>query len=581
MAQPLITVENISYSHPVQGGQSIPALNEVSLTIAEGEFVAIVGANGSGKTTLARHLNALHIPNSGVVRVNGLDTRDRANLAHIRTQVGMVFQSPQDQIVATVLEEDIAFGPENLGLPPAEIRSRVEESLQITGLVEQRDRPPHLLSAGQMQRAALAGVLAMRPRCVIFDETTAMLDPGGRRMVRNLIQRLHADGLTVIVISHFMREAVHAERVIALDHGRVAYDGPVREFFNHPSDLERLGLDLPYAGRLANELRRVLPGLPREILTTADLLAALPNYHGTLRLDPSAEPRPAALSAILMDVQHLDHTYLRDTPLAQPALQDVAFQAAPQQAHGLIGATGTGKSTLLQHLNGLLLPQAGQVKIGPFDMNDPQTDLRAVRRYAGLVFQNPEFQLFEQYVGDEIAYAPRLKGETDTLRQTVQAAMQAVGLDFETFKDRLTFTLSGGERRKVALASILAMRPEILLLDEPTAGLDPASRRDTLSTLRRLNGEGTTLVLSSHHMEDIAELCSAVTVLNKGHTVLQGSAAQVFNQVEALSAIGLEIPLAVETAAALRAKGWPLPVAITRTEELVAALAGLREADHE
>lgn len=579
MTIPLIEFDNVTYSHPVPGSTPIPALKNINLRIEDGEFIAIVGANGSGKTTLARHINALLQPDQGTVRVQGLDSRIRTSLNKIRTTVGMVFQNPEDQLVSTVLEEDIAFGPENLGLEPAEIRRRIEEALEITGLTEQRSRPPHMLSAGQKQRAALAGVLAMRPRCVIFDETTAMLDPGGRRMVRDLITRLHAEGLTVIVISHFMREAVAADRIVALDHGRIAFDGSPRQLFARPDELQRLGLDLPQAGRMGNILRPFMPQLPEFTFTSKSLLDALPYYSGTKN---SVIQKPAVvvplLEPFLIQVAHLDHVYLQDTPLASRALTDVSMHGSAGQVQGLIGATGSGKSTLLQHLNGLLLPQAGNVQIGPFNLNDPQTDLRSVRRYAGLVFQNPEFQLFEQYVGDEIAYAPRLKGQTTGLRQIVQEAMQAVGLDFETFKDRLTFTLSGGERRKVAMASILAMQPELLLLDEPTAGLDPASRRDTLQSLQRLNAGGTTLVLSSHHMEDITELSQAITVLSKGHSILEGPAGQVFNQTDTLESVGLEAPLVVQTAAVLRTKGWPLPETITRNEDLADALHSLAEA---
>jgi energy-coupling factor transporter ATPase len=539
-----------------------------------------VGANGSGKTTLARHLNALHLPDEGQVRIQGLDTRDPHNHPAIRSNVGMVFQSPEDQIVSAVLEEDIAFGPENLGLPPAEIRTRVEEALEITGLTGQRNRPPHLLSAGQLQRAALAGVLAMRPRCVIFDETTAMLDPGGRRMVRGLIQRLHEDGLTVLVISHFMREAVEAERVIVLDHGRIALDSAPEQVFRHPADLQKLGLDIPYTARLASQLHEVLPGLPANILRTAELIAALPEFVPGGRLSPvtSFLPTPASSGNMLIDVQALEHVYLRDTPLAHPALTGASLQAAEGSIHGLIGVTGSGKSTLLQHLNGLLLPQAGTVKVGPFDLNDDQTDLKAVRRYAALVFQNPEFQLFEQYVGDEIAYAPRLQGEQGpVLRETVRSAMEMVGLDFEAFKDRFTFTLSGGERRKVALASMLAMHPQTLLLDEPTAGLDPLSRRETLRSLKELHSQGITQVLSSHYMEDVAELCDAVTVIHAGQTLLAGPGAEVFGQVERLESVGLDVPLVAYVAATLRGQGWPLPANIIRPEDLVALLGRIQE----
>lgn len=579
MAIPFISLEDVHFSHPVRGGEATSALNGINLRIEEGEYVAIVGANGSGKTTLARHLNALLLPNSGRVLIGGLDTRDPQHHPVIRSSIGMVFQSPEDQIVAAVLEEDIAFGPENMGLPPDEIRARVEEALAFTDMQEQRDRPPHLLSAGQMQRAALAGVLAMHPRCIILDETTAMLDPGGRAMVKKLINRLHREGLTVIVITHFMREAVEAERVVVLKEGCAAFDGSPRDLYTHPADLYAMNLDLPLAARLADTLRPILPDLPAAILTPGELFTALPKYPGG-RTQPTLPQRIVERKdcADAIRVEALEHTYLSDTPLAHAALCGASLCVAESSSHGLIGSTGSGKSTLLQHLNGLLVPQAGTVRVGPFDLNDPTTDLKAVRRYAGLVFQNPEFQLFEQYVGDEIAYAPRLMGQKETLRETVREAMTVVGLDFEGYKDRLTFALSGGERRKVAVASILAMNPTLLLLDEPTAGLDPRSRREVLEHLKKLHSSGKTLVVSSHHMEDIAELAENVTALAYGRDRLSGSAASVFSAVDQINALGLEAPLVSQAAAVLREDGWPLPEDILRPADLAADLSAILEA---
>lgn len=566
-----IELDKITYTYPVPGAAPQPALRGISLRIAEGEYVAIVGANGSGKSTLARMLNALLLPDGGAVRVAGWDTRDAAAHREIRRMVGMVFQRPEDQLVAATVEEDIAFGPENLGLPPADIRARVEEALDTVGMADFRERPPTLLSAGQMQRVALAGVLAMRPRCIVFDEATAMLDPGGRRAVRAMLRQMHHLGLTLVVVTHFMEEAVDADRVIVLERGRVALDDTPSAVFSAAQPLHALGLTLPPAAALAESLRACIPALPSGLLTIpalADALDALPHHAPPLL--PIPAPTPSAPSdAPLIDVQHLAHTYLAGTPLAAPSLRDASLTVAAGGAHGLLGATGAGKSTLMQHLNALLRPQSGSVRVGDFDLNDPAVDVRAVRRYVGLSFQMPEMQIFEQYVGDEIAYGPRLLGLTRTeLRARVRWAMTLVGLDFDAFKDRLTFTLSGGERRKVALAATLALQPAILLLDEPTAGLDPAARADVLERLAALRETGVTLLLSSHQMEDVARLTEEVTVLDHGANALSGPVNDVFAQSDTLHALGLDTLVIGQLADALRARGWVLQSACLSMDDL-------------
>ena len=253
-----IELEHVSFEYP---NASVAALDDVSLTIQEGERVALVGSNGSGKTTLARMLNALYLPTAGKVRVAGMDTADLALHRSIRQVVGMVFQNPEDQIVAAVVEEDVAFGMENLGVPTVEMRRRVDDTLQTFDLWEHRQRPPFLLSAGPMQRLALAGVLVMEPRVVVCDETTAMLDPAGRRTVMARIDELHRGGATIIYITHFMGEAARAERVIALSRGRVELDGPPHEVFSDAERLAQLGLHLPPAAALANPASVYCEGL--------------------------------------------------------------------------------------------------------------------------------------------------------------------------------------------------------------------------------------------------------------------------------------------------------------------------------
>ncbi|MCS7172797.1 MAG: energy-coupling factor transporter ATPase [Armatimonadetes bacterium] len=261
----LIQLRDVSYVYRKGTPEEVRALDRVNLTIRAGEFVALVGANGSGKSTLARLLNALQLPTEGEVWVAGMDTRDPRHLWEIRRRVGMVFQNPDNQIVATAVEEDVAFGPENLGLPPEEIARRVEWALQVVGMVEHRHREPHLLSGGQKQRVAIAGVLAMRPEVLVLDEATTMLDPQGRREVLETVQRLRGERITVLLITHDMDEAALAERVVVLSRGRVALDGPPTEVFRRPDQLRALSLDLPEVASLAYCLQRRgvrFPSLP-------------------------------------------------------------------------------------------------------------------------------------------------------------------------------------------------------------------------------------------------------------------------------------------------------------------------------
>ena len=573
----LVDINDLSFEYPLPGDKTRRAISHLSLQIQPGEYVAVIGANGSGKTTLARHLNGLLTPGSGSVKIAGMDTREAARQIDIRGIVGMVFQYPEDQIVANLVEEDVAFGLENQGLPPAQIRAGVEAALRQVGMWEAHGRPAYLLSAGQMQRVALAGVLAMKPQLIVFDEATAMLDPAGRQAVLEMMDSLNAQGITIVTVTHSMAEAARAGRVVVLDQGSVVIDGPAQSVFSRQEVLYPLGLDLPPAGQIAGLLRPVFPEIPAGILDFGSLVEAIPPYAGQGFTEGSQAAAGIQTESAepLIDVMELSHVYLAGTPLAQQALSDANLQAAEASAHGLLGATGSGKSTLLQHLNGLLLPQEGYVRVGPYSLNNPSLDVRLVRRMAGLVAQLPETQFFEQYVGDEISYGPRMLGGKAGLREAVRGAMEMVGLDFEAFKDRLTFTLSGGERRKVALASILAIQPQILLLDEPTAGLDPASRRELVANLNRLHAQGRTLIVSSHQMDDLAELAEVLTVMKDGRDRISGSAVAVFANRAVLEECGLEQPEAARLAGALRAKGWPLSPGIYRAEELARAMGRL------
>ena len=571
-----IRIENASFSYTGRDPNLPAVLANIDLRIGQGEFIALIGANGSGKSTLAKLLNALLLPDSGSVFVEGMDTRRQEDHSGIRSLVGMVFQRPQDQIVATTVEEDVAFGPANLGVESGEIRERVGGALALTGLSGYRQRPSYLLSAGETQRLALAGVLAMRPRCIIFDETTAMLDPAGREMVLAQIKELHRQGITTILITHLMGEAAQADRVLVLHQGRLVMDGSPVQVFSEKSGLEAYGLDMPPAYRAAEMLSRYIPFPRKAILRKEDLFRLLPLYKETSRFVGEAGDAVRGKAADLIAIDGLSFTYLKDTPLAHQALEEINLKVEKGQIHGLIGATGSGKSTILQHINGLILPQRGRVHVGPYDLNDEELDVKALRRMTALAFQQPEDQLFEQYVGDEVAYAPRRLGYEGKLADVVAQAMEAVGLDFDAYKDRLTTTLSGGEKRKVALASVLAIRSKILLLDEPFSGLDPRSNKELIGYLQEIHAKGCTLLISTHQYEELIDILDSVSVIESGRDVLHGSAQDVFGRTAELEKAGLRAPLAALTAGELRKKHWPITPQIASLLSLEAALSNIK-----
>ena len=271
-----IELENLSHIHHAGEEGETAALSHINLSLSAGEFVAVLGTNGSGKSTLAKHLNAILLPTEGICRIDGMDTRDAAHLWDIRQEVSMVFQNPDNQIIAAVVEEDVAFGPENLGVPSIEIHRRVEASLRAVEMTAFQNFAPHLLSGGQKQRVAIAGALAMRTRCLVLDEPTAMLDPAGRKEVLTTVRELHRHaGITIIYITHFMEEAAAADRVLVMEKGRLVEDGPPRKIFQQVEQMKKRGLDVPLAAEIAWRLRRQGIPLPEDIITDEELVTAL------------------------------------------------------------------------------------------------------------------------------------------------------------------------------------------------------------------------------------------------------------------------------------------------------------------
>lgn len=590
----MIECRGVSFSYD----GAVPALDGVDLNIEDGEFFCILGGNGSGKSTFAKHLNALLQPDAGTVRINGMDASDPELVYDIRSTAGMVFQNPDDQLVATLVEDDVAFGPENLGVPSAQIAQRVREALKGVGLVGFERHETHALSGGQKQRVALAGVLAMEPRVLILDEASSMLDPRGRKGLMKACHALHDRGITIVMITHFMEEAAEADRVAVFRAGRVAMLGTPEEILTRADELAQLNLDMPASCCLGTALRA--KGVPvhaqvREVDMVAEIAQAYADRSGE---DTAGRPSASdsrvldnassatdgtAASEPVIEISHLSHSYSLSArerrrwhkrsatagksnkqalwgndPSSPWALRDVSLAVRRGEFLGLAGHTGSGKSTLVQHLNGLIRPQEGSVRALGLDLSNKK-DAATVKAKVGVVFQYPERQLFAETVAQDVAFSPHNLGlPQDEVARRVASSLTRVGLDLSTVGDKSPFELSGGQQRRVAFAGVLAMEPEVLVLDEPMAGLDPAARRDFLELIDRLHRDGLTVVMVSHSMDDLANCCDRIVVMNEGAVFAEGTPAQVFAHADELKSIGLGVPAAQRMALALAEAGVPL-----------------------
>ena len=574
------------YRHYDENGEADSeqtALDGVDLEVKAGQFIAILGHNGSGKSTLARQLNALLLPSEGTLYVDGYDTKDESHLWDIRQSAGMVFQNPDNQIIASVVEEDVGFGPENMGIPTEDIWKRVEMALRSTGMWEYRDASPNRLSGGQKQRVAIAGVIAMKPKCIVLDEATAMLDPGGRAEVIRTVRELNrTEGVTVILITHYMDEVVHADRVLVMDRGRIVMTGTPAEIFSRVDTLRGYRLDVPQVTLLAHELKQSGLDLRDGILTAQELAGELDGLrmrNGSPRIPgerPSRENlRPdqekgtaAAKEDAIIRVEHLEHVYDPGTSYEKKALEDINLTIRRGEFIGIIGHTGSGKSTLIQHLNGLSRATSGHIFVDGEDICAPDYSMRALRFKVGLVFQYPEHQLFETDVLKDVCFGPKNQGlsEEEVLEQA-RTALRAVGLG-EKYEKMSPFDLSGGQKRRVAIAGVLAMKPKVLVLDEPTAGLDPRGRDEILHLLRTLHEEKKiTILLVSHSMEDVADYVDRIVVVDHGRILYDDTASGVFSHVRELEKAGLAAPQVVYVMDALQKKGWEVSSGVTTVPE--------------
>lgn len=595
------------------------ALDGVNISIEEGTFVCVLGHNGSGKSTLAKLINGLNLPSEGTVLVSSKDTKNEKDLWEIRKETGMVFQNPDNQIIASVVEEDVGFGPENIGIPTEQIWERVNKALKAVGMEAYRMKSPNRLSGGQKQRVAIAGTMAMIPKTIVLDEPTAMLDPSGRAEVIRTVRELNrTEGVTIILITHYMEETVDADRIIVMDKGKVVMDGTPREVFTHVKKLKEIRMNVPEVTELAWILKNQGMPIPDAVLTREELVQHLQKcLPKQVDFQPDfikKKPKHIDITDPVIRVRDLSHVYQKGTAMESYALKDVSFDVQRGSIIGFIGHTGSGKSTLTQHLNGLLKATDGVIEVNFRDNTDlikkgrkdrtkaasgingklisdmsenikmnPDNscnegverskkigiyreeplhegeetgqgtgfvsiytegfDMKQLRFKVGLVFQYPEYQLFEIDVITDVMFGPKNQGlSEEEARKRAEEALSMVGLSKELWK-KSPFELSGGQKRRVAIAGVLAMHPEVLILDEPTAGLDPAGRDDLFKQIRELHDKASmTIILVSHSMDDVARYTDQVIVLDHGELKMTGTPEEIFKRYKELEEMGLGAP---------------------------------------
>lgn len=575
-----VVFENVKFSYP--GSEGIYAVNGVSLAVKRGEFLSVIGHNGSGKSTLARLTNGLLEPDSGKITVFGLNVAEGKNALEVRKQVGIVFQNPDNQTVASIVEDDVAFGPENIGVPREEIGRRIDWALKAVGMENFRHSTPARLSGGQKQRIAVAGVLAIKPEVLILDESTAMLDPKGRREVIDVVRRLNEEeGITVILITHFMEEALLADRTVVMNRGEIVLEGSPEEIFESGEKLETYNLCLPRITQIINALNcsgMKLKNVLRPEELSEDILRNF-KEKGIERAvsSPAAVPEVNSPHAWDIDVKNLNFTYSAKSPFATKALNGINLHIDEGEFFGIIGHTGSGKSTLVQHFNALIkLPQAEkrfrkpkakngvapclpEITVGKFDLSDRKTDFKELRASVGMVFQYPEYQLFAETVFADVAFGLKNFNKNispEEIEKAVRESIEIVGLDYNEVKEKSPFDLSGGQKRRAAIAGVIVTRPEILILDEPAAGLDPLGKKEIMELLHKLHREWCkTVIIVSHDMDEVAENCTKAAVIAGGEVALCATPAKLFSESEKILSLGLDVPLTSKIAAELKKGG--------------------------
>lgn len=612
----MINIENVVHKYKVwEGDESrlLTALDHISFEVGDGGFVALLGANGCGKSTMARHTNALLLPDEGKVTVDGMDTSDSENTNMIRRKVGMVFQDPDNQIIGTSVEEDVAFGPENRALPPEDIRRYVADSLKAVGLFSERKSSPVHLSGGQKQRVAVAGVLATDNSCIVLDEPTAMLDPRSRREFMETLEKLRSMGKTIVLITHHTDEVTGADVIVGMKDGRVIAKSSPSEFFGNRKLIQELRMDVPASveiGRSLADMCLIPEGvyLSPEILCQTVMCAW--EKEGSLRPEMSGDAPQTAFSEKnrdcsgccdirndsrnetrsefqndappLMQLQEVSFSYEQGTAREKSVLKNITLDIRKGEFAALVGSSGSGKTTMVKLLNGLLKASSGRIFFEGEDIYGKNYQLRGLRKKVGMIFQNPEQQLFCKTVLSDVEFGPLHVGMSrEESDEAARHALELVGITEDKFQMN-PLDLSGGQKKRVAIAGVLAMRPSVLIMDEPAAGLDPGSRDQIFQLIQRIRREeGTTVVLISHDMDEVARWADRVMVLHDGTIEADGRPEDVFQEEKLLEDTGVDLPQSGKIMRLLREKGFPAGRLEMTNEAAIRAIAAVLKAGDE
>ncbi len=580
------TLLDVTFVH----AKGVVALDHVSFSIPTGKRTCIVGANGSGKSTVASILSGLTAPDEGTVTFLGTTVVNNGQVDFeayktIRPQLGLVFQNPEDQIICSVVADDIAFGLENLQVPSDQITPLVEQQIKLGTLTEFSSENPQMLSGGQQQRVAISGALVMKPQILILDEPSAALDVVHRNNVMGLVEKLRAAGKTIVHVTHFMDEVVSADHVIALDDGRVAFEGTPEALFEQHELVECLHLEEPFAYQVAHALnnRGVVvcksPSAQRVLNELTGLLATA--AQGARSAGAAGSCDGAAVAAGCGDatgsVSEAAAVSVRDVTFSyqKPVLKNISVDVQKGSHVAVIGSTGSGKSTLARLICALDTPDSGILCVAGLDTRQKQ-NRRKLHGIVGYVMQRPERQLFAQTVAEDVAFGPTNLGlSACDVASAVDAALKLVGLSHKA--DASPFELSGGQQRLCALAGVIAMQPKVLVLDEPTSGLDPHYCSELRKIINAVLEDGCTVIELTHSMEDAAET-DQIIVLHEGDLVFSGTPYQTFTHFSEteFQDLGLGIPHALAWAQRLsRTTGINLGEPLTLSELVDAVVAAL------